>query len=83
MQETRSKVPAIVRRQSTPLDVRAEADRFSMGLWSENASLKPKAWLIGSKWRAVIGKQIVSKRCFETKGAALKEAARQQSEECQ
>ena len=52
-----------------------------MGLWSNSsAGLKPKAWLVGGKWRAVIGKQIVSKRCFETKAAALKEASRQQRE---
>jgi len=39
--------------------------------------MKPKAWLIGRKWRAVIGKQIVSKRCFDTKAAALAESGRQ------
>ena len=55
-----------------------------MGLWSNsNAGLKPKAWLVGGKWRAVIGKQIVSKQCFDTKAAALKEAARRQSGERQ
>jgi hypothetical protein len=45
------------------------------GLWlSDNGHLEPKAWLIGGKWRAVIGKEIVSNRRFETKAAALIEA---------
>jgi hypothetical protein len=49
------------------------------GLWSNsNAGFKPKAWLVGSKWRAVIGKQIVSERWFDTKAEALREAARHQ-----
>jgi hypothetical protein len=47
------------------------------GLWSHNnAHLKPKAWLIGGKWRAVLGKEIVSERPFETKAEALIEAAK-------
>jgi hypothetical protein len=54
------------------------------GLWSDNnARLQPKAWLIGSKWCAVLGKQIVSKRRFDTKAEALREAARQQQREGQ
>jgi hypothetical protein len=39
--------------------------------------LKPKAWLVGNHWRAVLGKQIVSERYFAMKAEALWEAARQ------
>ena len=49
------------------------------GLWSNNNThLKPKAWLVGRKWCAVLGKQIVSDHRFETKAEALREAARRQ-----
>jgi hypothetical protein len=71
------------KRRVSPEDMLRQFEQSDpTGLWSnDNARLKPKAWLVGSTWRAVLGKQIVSDRCFDTKADALKEAARQQQSE--